>query len=156
MNIIQGQPSHRRFKKVERDINPHPLHDRPPTLAEDLPSDVIKCTCIGHHLQKKPISPLPDTWNTQHQDSKSTERHIYREIQADTAIAVSDGSFKNSWGTVALITEVGKFSHPIISSTSTTSGKPEYQGEYRSKLSGIMHAIMIIDNICSKFNITEG
>ena len=65
-------------------------------------------------------------------------------------------SFKNSWGTSALIIEGGEIFHPIISATSNTPGNPEEQEAYWIELSGILHAIMIIDNICYKFNITEG
>ena len=31
-----------------------------------------------------------------------------------------------------------------------------YQDTYRSKLSGILHMIKIVENMVSKFNITEG
>ena len=69
---------------------------------------------------------------------------------------VSDGSLKNSWGTAALITEGWISSHTRISATITTTGHTEDQEAYRSKLSGILNFIIIIDNICTKFNITEG
>ena len=60
---------------------------------------------------------------------------------------------KQIWRTAALIIEGGKISHPIIIATSTNPGHPEYQEAYRNELSVIIYAIMIIEKICSKFNI---
>ena len=118
--IRQVWSNHRRFKKSGGNINLHPPDDISPTLAEDLSPDVIKCKVIGLHLQHQTCILLPETRNTQYQSPNTTEINISRSIQAGTAIVVSDGSFKNRWGTAALIIKGGKTSHPRITATRTT------------------------------------
>ena len=43
-----------------------------------------------------------------------------------------------------------------ITATSNTSGHEEYQDAYKSELEGILHIIIILEDISSKFNIEDG
>ena len=82
----------RKLSGILRVIITRRIPESSSTLTEDPPSDVIKCTGIGHHLQQHPTSTFPNTWNPQHQDSESTERYIARAIHVGTSIVVSDGN----------------------------------------------------------------
>ena len=73
-----------------------------------------------------------------------------------SAITVSDGSFKEEWGTAAVITEGNENVRQRITSTSTTPGTAKDQDAYRSELTVLCHLIYIIETICEKHNIRSG
>ena len=66
---------------------------------------------------------------------------------------VSGGSFKENWGTMALIIEGESSYKRRITAKCTTPGNSEDQEAYRSELSGIIHGIMIIEHIFKNHNI---
>ena len=59
-------------------------------------------------------------------------------------------------GTAALIIEGTKQGKHTISSRSATSGHQEYKESCRSKLSGLIHSISILEYIYKPYNLTKG
>ena len=68
----------------------------------------------------------------------------------------SNGSFKDRWGTAAIIIEENNQGKHRIEVSCTTTGLTRYQDAYRSELSGIIHLVKIAESLTDKFNITEG
>ncbi len=82
--------------------------------------------------------------------------HILAEaLYQGTAIAVSDGSFHEQYGTAAWVLE-GENSMGRISGAVISPGTSQDQSAYRSVLTGI-YAIMIgVKNLCEYFQIKSG
>ena len=84
--------------------------------------------------QKIATSSLPH-----YQATNAIEIEIDISIQKGTSIMVSDGSFKENWGTSALIIEGDISSICRITEKCTTPGHSEDQEAYMIELSGIIH-----------------
>ena len=96
------------------------------------------------------------TWLPSYQPNEQVEQHLIRAITKGSAIAVIGGSFKEEWGTAALIIEGNKNARHRITPTSTAPGTAKYQDAYSSELTGLYHMIYIIETICEKHNIRSG
>jgi hypothetical protein len=103
------------------------------------------------------IAQLPPSsqWAVRRFDSTDNGLHVARAIQAGTAIALSDGSFKDQLGTSALIIEAEDSTHNIIA-VNVVPGNPADQGSYRSELAGLYGQIVLVNVICSLHQITTG
>ena len=88
--------------------------------------------------------------------STSSETYIASALRDGTAIAVSDGSYKEEWGLEALIIEGPDHATRLITATCTSPGHPKDKDAYRSELAGIFHMVSIVEEISRKFNIPEG
>jgi hypothetical protein len=72
-----------------------------------------------------------------------------------SVIAVSDGSFKNSFGTAAWT--IGMETHDgLIAGKVICPGGPGEQSSNRSKLTGIYALLTITHHLCLFYNISEG
>ncbi len=80
---------------------------------------------------------------------------VAQAIREGIAIAVSDGSCKDSYGTAAWVIE-GADQHGRIMGKVIAPGGPEAHSPYRSELSGIYATMIVVNNICSFYNIQEG
>jgi hypothetical protein len=80
---------------------------------------------------------------------------IAKAITEGTAIAVSDGSFKDAFGTAALVIE-GPDSTNRLESTLVLPGLPKDQSPYRSELGGLFGIVVLVHLICKVHNITSG
>ena len=69
------------------------------------------------------------------------EQKIIRTITEGSAIAVSNGSFKEEWGTSAVIIEGDKNARHIITYTFIYQITSKYQDTYRIDLPGIYQLI---------------
>ena len=69
------------------------------------------------------------------------EQHITRSITEGSAIAVSSCSFKEEWGTSAVIIEGNENSRHRIKVTSTAPGTDKDQYAYMIELTGLYHTI---------------
>ena len=85
--------------------------------------------------------------------ANETEIYIAISVQKGTAIMVINESYKENWGTAALIIEGDSSYRRRITAKRTTPGNSEDQEAYRSELSGILHGVMIIEHICKNHNI---
>ncbi len=80
---------------------------------------------------------------------------IVTAIREGTAIAVSDGSYKDQYGMAALVIE-GSYQQGRILGKVIAPGGPEAHSPYRSELAGIYATMVAVHNICSFYKITEG
>jgi hypothetical protein len=73
------------------------------------------------------------------------------------AVAISDGSYKDNFGTAALTIEPDNpTSNNCVLATNVVPGRPEHQSSYRSELSGLWGIVTMIQCLCDKYGITSG
>lgn len=94
-------------------------------------------------------------WAVQRFDATDDGFCIAQAIQDGTAIAVSDGSYKNGFGTSALIIEAADSRDNIIA-LNAVPGDPATQCSYRSELAGIFGQVILVNTICALHGITNG
>ena len=94
-------------------------------------------------------------WAVQRFDSSDNGLRIAQALQNGTAIAVSDGSFKDGFGTSAIIIEGSDPGDNIIA-VNVVPGHSDTQSSYRSKLAGIFGQVLMINTICRLHGITQG
>jgi hypothetical protein len=82
-------------------------------------------------------------------------RTITQAIGDGTAIAVSDGSFKDCFGTASWVVEGSSPSHRMRGDN-IVPGDTEDQGSYRSELSGLHGIILVIHALCEFYKIDQG
>ena len=82
-------------------------------------------------------------------------RELAQAIQQGKAIAVSDGSFKDSFGTAGW-TLRGCDDSIYITGALVTPGDPQYQSAYRSEISGIYAILTITGVLCTLYDISDG
>ncbi len=80
---------------------------------------------------------------------------IAEAIRNRTAIAVSDGSFKDTYGTAAWVLE-GDSSDGRIVGHVIAPGNDVDHSAYRSELSGILAVMITVKHICEHHKIKEG
>lgn len=80
---------------------------------------------------------------------------IAQALQNKEAIAVSDGSFKDDYGTAQWILE-GKNSHGRMVGQVITPGGPCNHSSYRSELSGIYSILVVVNQLCAHYQIVDG
>ena len=117
---------------------------------------------------------LPEEWNKRLTDMNITHLHhrdirwaiarlhcddsgasLAAAIAAGTAIAVCDGSYKDSHGTAAFVIEGTTSAHRFLG-VNVTPGFPEDQSPYRAELGGIIGVVVAIRCICKFHNVTAG
>jgi hypothetical protein len=94
-------------------------------------------------------------WAVQQFHSSDNGIRIAQAIQNGTAIALSDGSFKDGFGTSAIIIEASDPGDNIIA-VNVVPGCKDTQSSFRSKLSGIFGQVIMINTICQLYGITHG
>lgn len=82
--------------------------------------------------------------------------YVAQAIEAGTAIAVSDGSFKTGVATAACCIEGEAYGFCRVSATCLTPGHQDDHDPYRAKLSGILMIICVVERICVVFGIVHG
>jgi hypothetical protein len=80
---------------------------------------------------------------------------VAEAIRNRTAIAVSDGSFKDTYGTAAWVLE-GDSSDGRIVGRVIAPGNDVDHSAYRSELSGILAVMIMVKHICEHHKIKEG
>ena len=103
------------------------------------------------------IDQLPPSthWAVRRFDSTDNGAHVARAIRAGTAIALSDGSFKDQFGTSAIIIEAKDSAHNIIT-VNVVLGNPEDQGSFQSKLAGLFGQVILVNIIGAIHHISQG
>ena len=71
-------------------------------------------------------------------------------IKDGTAIAVSDGSYKNGWATAAWILQTGTNGHEITGSD-VVPGTSRDQSAFRAEAFGILSTINLAINVCKSY-----
>jgi hypothetical protein len=103
------------------------------------------------------IDQLPQTnkWAVQYLFSKDDGRKVAMEIISGTAIAVSDGSYKDNFGTSAFIFECVN-SKGRITGKNCIPGAPTDQSAHRSEVGGIVDMAITLKILCNMYDITSG
>jgi len=89
-------------------------------------------------------SPVSQKWSVDCHYVADGGELIAAALRDGTAIAVSDGSFKDQFGTAALVIE-GPDSDNQMLAVNVTPGHPEEQLSYRSELSGIFGIVTFVN-----------
>lgn len=109
----------------------------------------------GNRAAARIAEPETTRWTPEFDFSTENKQYITNAVQNGSAIAVSNRSHKEDWGTSAFIIEGGQHQEHRLSGTCTTPGHPEDQEAYRSKLSRIYCTINMIEDICERHNIKK-
>ncbi len=80
---------------------------------------------------------------------------ITQALKHREAIAVSDGSFKNEYGTAAWVIE-GESSDSRMCDQVIAPGGPQDQSPYRSELTGIYSILLMVNKLCQYYEIKDG
>jgi hypothetical protein len=72
-----------------------------------------------------------------------------------TACALSDGSFKDQFGMVAIVIEVSDSQDNIIA-VNVIPGLPETQSPFHSELASLFGQVILVNAICKAHHITNG
>ena len=115
-------------------------------------------TCNTHHTH----SAFPPThpWSGLQIQAPSDLSYLLQGIRAGTAIAVTDGSFKDSLGTAAftlqpadLDTDSDAQAYVMVNQT---PGAPQDMDAYRAELGGIFGIVDLANQLCQENLITTG
>ena len=119
---------------------------------------LVNLSANGHRTFAQAIRALPlsQHWSVQ-QCSTLTQlaADVADAILAGTAIAVSDGSFKDSFGTSAW-TLRGDTNESFITGVNVVPGSDEDQSAFRSELAGIYGIIIATTVLCELHDIHSG
>jgi hypothetical protein len=80
---------------------------------------------------------------------------VAQAIRDGTAIAISDGSFKEGFGTSALVIEASDSTDNIIA-VNVVPRNLDDQGSYHIELAGIFGQITLVNALCNVHDITQG
>ena len=80
---------------------------------------------------------------------------VAESIKNGCCIAISDGSFKDEFGTASWIVQ-GEDEFGSLEGSLVTPGNPEDQSAYRSELAGLYGIAAIVNLLCQYHKITEG
>jgi hypothetical protein len=92
-------------------------------------------------------------WAVQDWIATDNGRTIAEAIKSGTAIAVSDGSYKNNFGTAAFVIE-GTDSNDRVEAVMIVPGSD--MGSHRSELAGLYGITVMVSIICRIHNIAKG
>ena len=109
------------------------------------------------NLLQQTIDSLPDEakWAVQEWSGSDDGAILAEAIRSGTAIGVSDGSFKDAYGTACLVLE-GKDSTGRIVIPSIIPGQSSDQSAYRSELGGLFGLTVLVDVICRTHGVSAG
>jgi hypothetical protein len=118
-----------------------------PTAPEETPPSTLA----------EAIAALPagSRWAVSCYDATDNGIGVAQAIRDGTAIAISDGSFKEDFGTSALVIEASDSTDNIIA-VNVVPGNLDNQGSYRSELAGIFGQITLVNALCNVHGITQG
>jgi hypothetical protein len=143
--VKKTQTTFQRFCRQNNLNTRFPLYTRD-AVCSHLPQDVVPTTVHGNHGQVRhtgfssyhPKNPSRehDWWGIVSSSSLQMA-DLARAIKQGTAVAVTDGSYKDGMGTAAFTFRTGLFDKHEISLVHMTPGQPEEITPYRAEMSGI-------------------
>ena len=80
---------------------------------------------------------------------------LVESIKNQSAIAMSDGSFKDSYGTTGFIITGDDISSSVIG-VAPCLGRREYHDAYRAELTGVLAMLIILETLCKSHSIEDG
>mgnify|MGYP003519673277 CR=1 FL=1 len=121
-------------------------------LDSPTPNDDTPTPSLAEAIEKLPQG---SRWAVERFDTTDNGMRIAQAIRDGTAIAISDGSFKDGFGTSALKIEAADSTDNIIA-VNVVPGNTADQGAYRSELAGIFGQVVLVNTICKVHNISQG
>jgi hypothetical protein len=101
------------------------------------------------------MSPADIKWAVQRFATQDEGQNVATAIRSGHAIAVCDGSYKDSFGTAAFVLEGATSANRVVA-VHIVPGAPEEQSSFRSELSGILGVVYMVQLICTTYQITSG
>jgi hypothetical protein len=105
-----------------------------------------------HYLR---LAESGESWCFAHLDLGDDGETLAKSIQDGDAIAISDGSFQDQYGTAAWALEGQGPSGRIVEAV-TAPDTAKDQSAYRSELTGIYCILLCAKKLCEYFKITQG
>jgi hypothetical protein len=109
-------------------------------------------TTFSRYLQ---LSEPGESWCFSHLDLSDDGHTLATAIKEGDAIAISNGSFRDQYGTAAWVLE-GSNSNGRIVGAVIAPGTAKDQSAYRSELVGIYSILLCVKKLCNFFHITQG
>jgi hypothetical protein len=107
-------------------------------------------------LEERVLSlPTADQWAIKEFFSIDDGRNVAAAIIQGTAKAVSDGSFKDEFGTSAFVV-IGSDNSLRVGGVNAVPGSPQEKSPYRAELVGISGVISIVKCVCEQYDIQAG
>jgi hypothetical protein len=119
----------------------------------------LQHTGISSFLPHPPTVPTPHAWSHGTVIQAPTNLHLLiMGIVNHTAIALTDGSYKDGLGTAGLIllSDVDENQNDAFILANQTPGDPVDMDAYRSELAGLFGIIHLTHELCNSFPITNG
>jgi hypothetical protein len=124
-----------------------------------------RIVCTGSDSFLLPVASPPASfteflleWCTQHLVVDNEGKDLALEIRSGisgTVMAVSDGSYKDSYGTAAWTIGTEDMPH-IIAGKAICPGGADDHSSYRSKLTGLYAILAIVNQLCAFYKVEEG
>jgi Reverse transcriptase (RNA-dependent DNA polymerase) len=127
----------------------------PPQTERAEVSLIAQTAILKSHARRvpRPQQPKNNLWLDMTVWSEGDEAALARDILIGKAVAVSDGSFKDGFGTASavIISTSGKQRVDVV-----TPGVQQDQCSYRSELAGLVAAIHHTNELCKRHGIQNG
>lgn len=103
------------------------------------------------------LTALPDylQWATKRTEGYQYGDALAQAIKEGTAVAVSDGSYKDETGTFVAVLHDGKLEN-ILKTCNQVPGETDKQSAYRSELAGICGSLTLLYAVCKAYTIKKG
>jgi hypothetical protein len=103
------------------------------------------------------IKALPTSlrWAVRRFDSTDNGEGVAHALRMGTAVALSDGSFKDQFRTAAIVIEAANSQHNIIA-VNVAPGPPDTQSPFCSELAGLFGQVVLVNTIYMAHNVTSG
>ena len=141
----------------------------PPEHILCLPVSALPTTAVGNlhtvrhtgtcTLSEPPLPMQPHSWSGLQVHSPSDLNILLQGIRTGTAVAVTDGSFKDSLGTAAFTLQPGldhETDDNAFVMVNLTPGAPIDMDAYRAELGGIFGIIDLANQLCQEHQIISG
>jgi len=122
------------------------------TSPTQVTSPIAPATSLAEQLERLPEDKQ---WSMQQVTNDDDGRTLASAIMRGKAVAVSDGSFKEEFGTSAWIIQ-GADAAGEARGVNVVPGSPTDQSAYRSELAGLHGIVSYVNQLCEYHDITEG
>jgi hypothetical protein len=153
--VLRTPPNGLRFATIIK--HGQLIHHQGPGHIIPIKSSRRKCTLTSFEQARKARNYL-DQWAIQETSLTDDGEAIAKAISKGTAIAVSDGSYKDGRGTAGFILETSENfeSKNRIVGVNSIPGEQEDQSSYRSEIGGVSGVVETVGILCNRFAIKSG
>ncbi len=142
----------------------HPQHPPPDLCRATIYTKGSRIVCTGYTPQIKETISKASCFSDFLREAKIGEKwcmengdgsHIAQAIREGVAIAISDGSYQDTYGTASWVIE-GQDSSGRLVGDVIVPGSASDQSAYRSELAGIYSILVMAKKVCEYFHILQG